>query len=213
VPDKYEAERRDSEEARELYEILQDQVLPMYYGQAHSSGAPEWIRMAKHSMATILPRFNATRMVTEYVSKFYVPAAARGQRFNDTQLDNARELASWKARVREAWPKVGLWRVDPPQASITFGDRITIEVDVELGGLRPEDLMVELLLSRSDRNPDQPELEQHRLEPQPHTPGSPQRYRLVFAPDLCGKLDYRLRAYPHRTELAHSFELGLMRWV
>src|SRR4051794_31612692 len=135
VPDKYEAERRDSEEARELYEILQDQVLPLYYGQGHASGSPEWIRMAKNSMATILPRFNATRMVTEYVSKFYVPAAARGQRFSQTQLDNARELASWKGRIREAWPKVRLWRVDPPQASITFGDRMAVDVDVDLGGL------------------------------------------------------------------------------
>jgi starch phosphorylase len=169
--------------------------------------------MAKDSMATILPRFNATRMVTEYVSKFYAPAAARCQRFNEAQLVSARELASWKARVCEAWPKVRLWRVDPPQASIVFGDRINIDVDVELGGLGPDDLVVELLLSRSDRNPDKPEVEHHRLEPQQHTPGTAQRYRLAFAPDMCGRLDYRIRAYPYRSELAHSFELGLMRWL
>jgi starch phosphorylase len=39
-----------------------------------------------------------------------------------------------------------------------------------------------------------------------------QRYVLDLAPDLCGRLDYRIRAYPFHERLAHPFELGLMLW-
>jgi starch phosphorylase len=39
------------------------------------------------------------------------------------------------------------------------------------------------------------------------------RYAVDLAPDMCGKLDYRLRAYPNHPLLTHPFELGLMIWV
>src|SRR5207237_46185 len=60
--DTVEPERRDREEARTLYEILQDQVVPLYYRRDSGGTSPQWIRMAKRSIATILPRFNQDRM-------------------------------------------------------------------------------------------------------------------------------------------------------
>src|SRR6185436_13490021 len=82
-----EAHRRDREEARTLYEILQDRVVPLYY-QRPNSGAnagysPEWIRIAKRSMASLLPRYDASRMLGEYVSKYYLPASRQGRRYSD----------------------------------------------------------------------------------------------------------------------------------
>ena len=84
--------------------------------------------MAKRSMASLLPRFNTTRMVNEYVTKFYVPASAQGRRYNEKNFDGARTVASWKARVRAAWPGVTARRVDNPRRRIQFGDTIPIEV-------------------------------------------------------------------------------------
>ena len=49
-----------------LYELLQDQVMPLYYGAATLGYSPDWVRLAKQSITTLLPRFNSTRMVTEY---------------------------------------------------------------------------------------------------------------------------------------------------
>ncbi|MEO8627813.1 MAG: alpha-glucan family phosphorylase, partial [Betaproteobacteria bacterium] len=48
---------RDSEEAKTLYELLQDKVIPMYYNRGEMGYSPEWLRMAKHSIASLLPRF------------------------------------------------------------------------------------------------------------------------------------------------------------
>jgi len=39
------------------------------------------------------------------------------------------------------------------------------------------------------------------------------RYEIELSPDICGKLDYRIRAYPHHPRLTHRFEVGLMRWL
>jgi len=43
--------------------------------------------------------------------------------------------------------------------------------------------------------------------------GEEQRYALDLAPELCGKLEYRIRAYPRHKALTHRFEMGLMRWA
>jgi len=40
-----------------------------------------------------------------------------------------------------------------------------------------------------------------------------QRYALEVPLEQAGKLDYRVRAYPHHPALSHRFELGLMRWL
>ncbi len=111
-----------------LYDILQDRTVPLYYGRGEGGFSQEWIAMAKRSMASLLPRFNTTRMVNEYVTKFYVPASAQGRRYNEKSFEGAKTVASWKARVRAAWPGVTARRVDNPRRRIQFGDTIPIEI-------------------------------------------------------------------------------------
>jgi starch phosphorylase len=208
--DHVDQERRNADEARTLYELLQDHVIPLYYARDGLAYSPGWVAMAKRAMASILPRFSGRRMLDEYVAKFYVPAAAAGRRYTANGFAPASEVAAWKARVREAWGGVGLHRVDTPVARIAFGDKVTIAVDVALNGLSTGDVAVELLL-RQTHEVNQP-WQQHRLVPKAAAGGSA-RYELELAPDFCGKLDYRIRAFPFHPMLTHPFEVGLMRWL
>ena len=41
----------------------------------------------------------------------------------------------------------------------------------------------------------------------------PQKIRLELSPELSGKLELRIRAYPHHPALSHPFEMGLMKWL
>ena len=86
--------RRDREEAKTLYELLQDQVVPLYYKRGDMGYSPQWVRMAKHSIASLLPRFNSTRMVSEYLAKFYLPASRQGRRYAESGFENAKKLAA-----------------------------------------------------------------------------------------------------------------------
>jgi starch phosphorylase len=209
--------RRDREEARTLYEILQDRVVPTYYARENGGGvgaySPQWIRMAKRSMASLLPRYDASRMLGEYVTKFYLPAARQGHRYADKGHEGAKTVAAWKARVRAAWDGVAARRLDAPKARIRFGDSLPVEVEIKLNGLAPTDVCVELLLSRGLRG--EPALRHsHELAPQGPLPESGEhRYRLDFKPGLSGRLDYQIRLFPRHELLTHPFELGLQRWV
>jgi starch phosphorylase len=212
--DRIDQSARNKEEARTLYELLQDQVAPLYYARGSMGFSPGWVRMAKRAIASLLPRFNTARMLSEYVGTLYRPAAQLGRRYGDSGHRVATDVAHWKARVRAAWPHVMLRRLDVPQRRIAFGDTVRLEVAVRLAGLAPEDVVVELLLASAMHPAGQGPPHRSRFVPRPgDTAGDEVRYELDLAPEMCGRLDYRIRAYPSHPMLAHPFELGLMAWV
>jgi glycogen phosphorylase len=202
---------RNRDEARTLYEILQDQVIPLYYRRGNGL-SHEWVRIAKRSMASILPRYDASRMLSEYVSSFYLPASRQGHRYRDNGYQRAREIAAWKARVRAAWPGVALRRLEASRARLRFGDSMPVEVAVKLNGLAPEDVCVELLLTRVGDAP--PVEHRHELVAAGALPGSDeQRFALELKPGLAGRLEYAIRIHPRNAHLTHPLELGLMLWA
>src|SRR5204862_469552 len=91
-----------------LYELLQDSVIPTYYNRADSGHSAQWIRMAKRSMASLLPKYDASRMLGEYVTKYYIPAARQGRHYAEHGSDAARQLAAWEQRERACFERVGV---------------------------------------------------------------------------------------------------------
>lgn len=213
APELFDEYRRNKEDSLTLYELLQDQVIPLYYRRENLGYSPGWVKMAKNSIASILPRFSASRMLEEYVSRFYLPAAKRGRLFASQGFAAARELAAWKARVRAAWGGVSLRRLDESKKRIPFGESVRFEVGMQLAGLEPDDVVVELLLSRAHKFHGK-DIHHYRFEfaGQDAATGE-HRFVLDLAPSLCGRLDYRIRAYPSHALLTHPLEMGLMVWV
>jgi glycogen phosphorylase len=208
----WDPHRRDLEEARTLHEILQDRVIPLYYNRVAGGYSPEWVRIAKRSMASLLPRYDASRMLGEYVSKYYIPASRQGHRYAQNGYESAKVIAAWKTKVRAAWNGVAVRRLDNPKSRIQFGESIPVEVAVKLNGLAPGDVCVELLLSRGLRD-GSPMQHSHELLPVGNPDDPEQRFAVEFKPGLSGRLDYRIRIYPRHELLTHPFELGLCSWV
>jgi starch phosphorylase len=204
--------RRDREEARTLYEILQDRVIPLYYQRTEGGYSPGWIRIAKRSMASLLPRYDASRMLGEYVSKYYIPASRQGRRYAENGHETAKAVSAWKAKVRAAWGGVSARRLDTPRTRIQFGESIPVEVAVKLNGLAPGDVCVELLLSRSARE-GTPVQHAHELTEAGALADGEHRFKVEMKPGLAGRLDYRIRIYPRNDLLTHPFETGLCAWV
>ncbi|MDE2353888.1 MAG: alpha-glucan family phosphorylase, partial [Betaproteobacteria bacterium] len=212
APDYLDESRRNLEDARTLYEILQDQVVPLYYDRGKFGFSSGWVAKSKAAMATTLTQFNTGRMLNEYLDRYYVPALRQGTQLGEGGFAVARDLAAWKARVRKAWPQVSMRRLDAPLRHLTFGSSMRVEVAVDLDGLQASDLCVELLLSRPlTGNRPVPPL---RFESQGLLDGGREHlFALDLRPELCGQLDYHIRLYPQHPGLTHPFEMGLMTWL
>ena len=203
---------RDTEEARTLYELLQDSVIPLYYRNSSLGYSPEWVAMAKHSIASIMPRFNMQRMLSEYTKKFYAPAAAQWRKYAGENFAGAQHVATWKARIRSAWPGVRLRRVELPLARVRYGDLLCFEVAVQLNGLEPKDLTVELVISRPGEN-NPAKCKRYVLRHEQALEHGEHLFVRELTLEQCGKMDYRIRAFPHHELLTHPFEMGMMEWL
>ena len=212
-PRNMEDHRRDREESQSLYEILEDHVIPLYYDRGKLGYSEGWVKMAKRSMATTMSRFNSTRMVSEYVSRFYIPATRQFRRFAESGYANAARLSFWKGRVRQAWSGVRVRRLDAAPKRLVFGKNLLIEVALHLNGLTPEDVAVELLFGRPAKAPGE-HRRAARFAPSGAISGEGEhRFALDITPELCGSLEYRIRVHPWHQLLTHPLEMGLMLWL
>ncbi len=74
-PDDHNA--TDAADAEALYRLLEEQVVPAFYERDERQVAVRWIQIVREAMRSNLPRFSARRMVKQYVTEMYAPAATR----------------------------------------------------------------------------------------------------------------------------------------
>ena len=65
----------DTRDGEDLYRVLREEVIPLYYDRDRDGLPRDWIKRMKRTIRTLGWRFNANRMVMDYVTKCYVPAA------------------------------------------------------------------------------------------------------------------------------------------
>lgn len=68
---------QDNADAESLYQIIEEEVVPLFY-QRDSDNVPRgWIQIVKEAMRTAAPVFCTRRMIKEYTEQMYVPAGRR----------------------------------------------------------------------------------------------------------------------------------------
>jgi glycogen phosphorylase len=148
--------RRDELEAQALYELLGKSVAPLFY-ERDADGIPQgWVDRIRHALRSLGPKVQAERMVREYVTELYVPAAASSRSLADAdRFGPARELAAWKQRVIAAWPQVRIEHVESEAAGSVgqrLGSALAVHVSVALGELTRDDVAVEVVYGRPDED-------------------------------------------------------------
>lgn len=206
-------ELRDLEESRAFYEILQDQVIPLYYNRSNLGFSSEWVKMAKHSMVTLLPRYSATRMVVEYANKFYQKASNNFSLYARNNFENANILADWKATVKKLWHGVELRQLEMPGKNADFGTKLHFKVAIQLNGLKPDDVVVELLLCRQFKKIKLNKFNHFKFNNSGIDESGEYLFELNLKPELCGRQIYYVRVYPYHQLLSHPLEMGMMVWL
>ncbi len=202
--------RADAADADALYDILEREVVPLYY-QRDADGVPEgWMRRAADAIASVTPRFNAQRMVKEYVERYYAPASERGAKLADGGYAAAKELAAWRKRLVAAWPLVRLEALPLAEVPTRIGDPVTVTATLDLATIDPDDVIVEVVYSREE-DALEVNLERVRMERSGDDGGG--RYEAHFEPKLSGRLTYGLRVLAQNELLASPFDAHAIRWA
>lgn len=203
-------ERRDDLEAGALYDLLEKQIVPRFYDRP--SGLPtDWLADVRHTLATLGPKVQATRMVIDYATILYAPANREAHALSANAHSGAKELAEWVNRVREQWPSISVADYSftaPDQPAV--GDGVAAWAEVALGELSAQDVHVQLLLGPVDDhgNLSPSTTVNMRAEQSSHTG----LYRFIANAQItaAGPLGAAIRVVPSHPRLQSAAELGLV---
>jgi starch phosphorylase len=206
-------ERRDEVEANSLFELLERQIVPLFYERWEGPVPRRWVRRIKSSLRSLGPEVTAARMVRDYVEELYEPTASQTDRLSEDSFRPAEELAAWKARVLKAWDGVEVLSVETDVAVASLGADRTVEAEVTLGALDPDDVEVQLLhgpVGQAD------ELEQPivvTMTAAGEGASKTRRYRGRFTCERAGRYGFTVRVVPSHPCLTSPVELGRIAWA
>jgi len=209
----FDPDYRNHEEASELLDLLESKIAPLYYDRNSQGYSESWVKISKASMKSIIPNYNAQRMVRDYIANCYAPASRQNKKLCANDYQGAHELAAWKSRVSSAWDNVSMRRIDDAKTSLIAGDNMKIEVAVNLGKLTPDDVVLECLIGTNSEQNAFVERDQMQLQPAGTTDTGEAIFSIDLTPPLSGLQFYKLRLYPSHELLAHRFETGRIIWL
>ncbi len=202
-------DHRDDIEARAVYEIIENEIVPRFYDVDRDGLPQRWVQMIRETIAGLAPKVLASRMVRDYVTTLYAPSAAATHAV-EASPGGAAALADWKERIRAAWPQVGVDHVESLDGDqVEVGTKIHVSALVRLGELAPEDVEVQLVTGRLESGED---LREPRVSPFPAgTPvdGGLRRYEGWVEARRAGAIGYTVRVVPHHPLLSSPAEMGL----
>jgi starch phosphorylase len=144
---------QDEVEANALYDLIEQEVVPLFYNRDAEGLPRQWITKMKAAIKHNCPFFNTARMVRDYALRAYFPASDRYHILSTNQYAPAKELAQWKAKLVDRWFNIKIENVDisePPE--IQVNQKIAVKARVDLATLNPDDVQVELYQGSVDAN-------------------------------------------------------------
>ena len=204
---------QDDIESRELYNLLEEEVVPLFY-QRGPDGIPRgWVDKMRAGLQRLVPVFNSHRMVQEYANRYYLPCSTRYHTLCSSDFSGAKDLAAWRQKLMTSWHEVSVVGITSRDGlEMSVGNEIDAVARVRLGSLSPEDVTVEAYYGRLDPNGDFLERETATLEAVDSADGV-FTFRGTIPCARTGRYGFTVRVTPSHKRLENRFVMGLVTWA
>ncbi|MDQ3681343.1 MAG: alpha-glucan family phosphorylase [Actinomycetota bacterium] len=203
---------RDEIEAHSLYDILERQVVPLFYERPEHGSNP-WAQRVRAALVSLGPRVVAGRMLHDYVEQLYEPMARREVVMRQSGHARTKDLSAWKQRVRSAWPLVKVGWLHGDSGPADLGAERTVEAAVDLGPLTTGDVTVELIHGPLGADDEMASSTVPMDLVGPADGPSRHLYAGRFTCERAGRYGYNARVVPAHPDLIDPAETGLVAWA
>jgi glycogen phosphorylase len=210
-----DAEYQDQVESRALYDLLENQVVPIFYQRGNDRLPREWIKRMKRAMQTCIPVFSTLRMVREYAERFYIPTGERWQRMNADSAREAKELWDWKMGLFQRWAQLRVEEVESQNSEhIPVGHSLTVSARVHLGPVPAEQVDVQIYYGALNDHGeiDDGEALSMRRDTKTNCGEGCSWYRAAVPCRESGRFGFAVRILPKHDGLVTPFIPGLITW-
>ena len=204
---------QDQLDAATIYQMLETEIIPLYYAKNSKGYSPEWIQYIKNSVTKITPRFTMKRMMDDYFSKFYFKLAKRHSLLIADNYKVAKEIAAWKENMVAHWDDIEVVNVEMPEmTNLTVGDKVRVAVELNTKDLNDKGIGVELVAIRTSTHNNDKLYEVEPLQLK-KAEGSHMFFETIYQLDYAGGMKFGLRMYPQNELLPHRMDFCYVRWI
>jgi len=217
---------QDMAESQAIYNMLENEVAPLFYTRAADGLPKAWIRRVKDSIKHIAARFNTHRMVAEYTRRFYIPAGARYHCMTENGCKKSKELADWKFNIKNTWNEFKIAEVKIEVSSdggccelntkidrLKVGSVLNVKALAALGSASADDVKVEIYLGPTDSWGNIKDGRVFRMNYD--CPGRQDRTYWFSGSVTCqdsGRQGLAIRLLPNCPDTGDPYEPGLILW-
>lgn len=197
-----------------IYEMIENEIVPLFYKRDDDGVPREWIQYIKKSIAQIAPEFTTARMLDDYISKFYNKMAQRKLLLKENDYAIVKEISVWKKRILYNWDKLQIVTIKVPDQDnneLVVGNKYEGELVIELNEINPDFIGVELIVMEIENGKEIIlQKEQMKLK---EMNGTVATYFIEIKPIKPGIYNYSFRIYPKSDLLPHRQDFPLVLWV
>ena len=206
---------QDQLDAATIYNMLENEIVPLYFAKNTKGYSPEWIQYIKKSFAEITPRFTTKRMIDDYISRFYTKLASRSNILKANDFAKAKEIAAWKKKIAQDWNAIEVVSVEIPEGlahNPVVGEFYDANVVLDTKDLNDKGIGVELVITKLNQN-NQDELFRVEELQLVKSEGSKLYYKLHLQLEMAGSFKYAFRIFPKNEDLPHRQDFCYVRWI
>ena len=207
-------EHQDQLDAATIYNILETEILPLYYARNKKGYSEGWIKVVKNSIAQIAPHYTMKRQLDDYYSKFYCKQAKRFHALAANDNAKAKEIAAWKEEVVAKWDSIEIVSCDKVEelkkGDIESGKEYTITYVIDEKGLN-DAVGLELVTTYTTADG-----KQHVYSVEPFNvikkEGDLYTFQVKHSLSNAGSFKVSYRMFPKNPELPHRQDFCYVRW-
>lgn len=208
-------ELQNEYDSEQIYKKLETEIVPLYYKRDSDDLPEDWIRYIKKCISEIAPEFTSERMINDYRDRYYLKLKKRYLILSDNDFEKAKEIASWKENIESEWKKIKTEEINVNEitnVSLIPGQTYKGGVKLNINGLNPEDVGVEMVISESTSSGELRitniiKLNKETIE------DSSVYYSFYFTPSKPGSINYAFRIFPKHPLLAHRQDCSVVKWL
>jgi starch phosphorylase len=205
---------QDDIESKALYDLLERDIIPLFYQRGRDNLPREWIKRMKTCMREIGQSMSSHRMLMDYSNMFYFPALKNYRRIIKDDYTESKALAAYMTRLKSAWNGIHITSIESNARPVMQrGDSLTVSARIELAGLSPDEVRVELYhgaVSNQSQDIDDARRTEMRAVKQE---GNLWIYQVRIECVQTGCQGHTVRILPQHNALVHPYRNGLIKWA
>lgn len=207
-----DADLQDYIESQALYNLLEHDVIPLYYERRRDNIPRRWVQKVKSSMIAMAPFFNTSRMVKDYATQYYQPCRERYEALTGANIAKGKAFADWLIQIRQVWGKVEVKKVQVSEEHLIVGQAAKVDAWVDLGALKPSDVSVQLFTGPLDTGGMLLEGDAMSMEVAGHDKNV-YHFSAEMVYDTTGARGISVRVLPSHDGLMDPMLTGLIKWA